>query len=729
MAEERVEIVTLNIEADKAIKDLAESQKAAKKLRDEIKELSKAEGDNSLEVAKKTAELKNVQAEMRVNTNTAKALLKVEKEQTGSINEMRAELTKVSAEWAALSKKERENESIGGKLAKKKLDLTNALKAEGKATGDARMYVGSYTDSIKEALSGTSLFSPAIGKATGGVQMFGTAFKTALGPIGLVVAIIGAIVAAVNSFFKSSEEGQASLRRLQAIFSGVFGVMNDLLSDVGEAIVWIFENPKKAISDFAKLIKENIINRFNGLLELLPALGKAIGLLFKGEFSEAGKVAGDAVAKVALGVENFTDKVVDGFNKAVDGVNEFTKKAVEAAKIAQQLADQETALIKLRRESRLETAKNKDAIQDLLLLSRDETKSAEERREAIQKANELSLRDLELKEEVLKKNYELIKAQSSLSKSTEEDMDKLYDAEVALYEMRAQNSAVRRQLLNRENTLIREIAAEQEAIRKKEAEDALAALNAEIEAELEKQRRLDEIDEQRRLNKEEARQIDLENEYIVEQDNLFRMLELEREALEEKRQQEIEFALKIGADTTLINKKYSKAKQELDKAEFEAKMALASSFANDIAQIAGENTKVGKAAAVAQTTISTFQAAQGAFASLSPIPIVGPELGAVAAGAAVAMGVKNVKSILKTKSGLPGESGGGAPSINADVASVPNQAIRAEGEAPELNEGIVSRDTIRDEGVQGGGYIPVLVSDEVTAKQNETSRNQLTSVV
>ena len=41
--------------------------------------------------------------------------------------------------------------------------------------------------------------------------------------------------------------------------------------------------------NFVDLIKENIINRFEGLLELIPQLGKAINALFKGNFSEAGK--------------------------------------------------------------------------------------------------------------------------------------------------------------------------------------------------------------------------------------------------------------------------------------------------------------------------------------------------------------------------------------------------------------------------------------------------------
>ena len=65
---------------------------------------------------------------------------------------------------------------------------------------------------------------------------------------------------------------------------------------------------------------------------------------------------------------------------------------------------------------------------------------------------------------------------------------------------------------------------------------------------------------------------------------------------------------------------------------------------------------MGKAAAVAQTTIDTYRAAQSSYTSLSGIPIVGPVLGALAAGAAVASGLANVKKITGTNAKF--EAGG-----------------------------------------------------------------------
>ncbi|MBI2401111.1 MAG: hypothetical protein HYV23_08685 [Deltaproteobacteria bacterium] len=56
-----------------------------------------------------------------------------------------------------------------------------------------------------------------------------------------------------------------------------------------------------------------------------------------------------------------------------------------------------------------------------------------------------------------------------------------------------------------------------------------------------------------------------------------------------------------------------------------------------------------KAFAVAETVIQTYRAAQGAFASLAPIPVVGPALGAAAAAAAIAAGLARVEQIKNTR--------------------------------------------------------------------------------
>ncbi|CAM3794646.1 tape measure domain-containing protein [Kerstersia gyiorum] len=59
----------------------------------------------------------------------------------------------------------------------------------------------------------------------------------------------------------------------------------------------------------------------------------------------------------------------------------------------------------------------------------------------------------------------------------------------------------------------------------------------------------------------------------------------------------------------------------------------------------GEQSAAYKAAAIAQTIIQTYQAAQGAYTSLVGIPVVGPALATAAAAAAVAGGMARVSSI------------------------------------------------------------------------------------
>lgn len=103
------------------------------------------------------------------------------------------------------------------------------------------------------------------------------------------------------------------------------------------------------------------------------------------------------------------------------------------------------------------------------------------------------------------------------------------------------------------------------------------------------------------------------------------------------------------------------AQMAIDKAATDAKIANLNQVANVLGQASaalGTATAAGKVAAVAQATISTYTSAVSSYNSLSGIPIVGPVLGAVAAGLAVASGIANVKKILAVK--VPGGGGGGA---------------------------------------------------------------------
>jgi hypothetical protein len=115
------------------------------------------------------------------------------------------------------------------------------------------------------------------------------------------------------------------------------------------------------------------------------------------------------------------------------------------------------------------------------------------------------------------------------------------------------------------------------------------------------------------------------------------------------------------------------ARVEIDKAEVNAKMENASKIAGllgGLSDLVGKESAAGKAFAVAQATIDTYLSAQKAYQSMVGIPVAGPALAAVAAGVAIAGGIKNIREITRVK--LPGGGGGGAsaPSITASAPAV-----------------------------------------------------------
>jgi len=134
----------------------------------------------------------------------------------------------------------------------------------------------------------------------------------------------------------------------------------------------------------------------------------------------------------------------------------------------------------------------------------------------------------------------------------------------------------------------------------------------------------------------------------------------------------------LSDDIKAINQDEVDFKAELRKVDADNVKSTAITTLNTLGALAGTGSAIGKAAAVAQTTMDTYKAAQGAFSALSGIPIVGPALGAVAAGIAVAGGIANIKKIVAVK--LPGTvtlpGGDTPPSIPPTnyVSSIPKPA-------------------------------------------------------
>ena len=130
-----------------------------------------------------------------------------------------------------------------------------------------------------------------------------------------------------------------------------------------------------------------------------------------------------------------------------------------------------------------------------------------------------------------------------------------------------------------------------------------------------------------------------------------------------------------------------------------------------------ENRKmfeIGKAAAIANTTITTIESAQKAFNSLAGIPIVGPALGGAAAAAAIAGGIARVSQIQSTTmgggGGFGGAGGAGATATPQGAQQAPENVVDATFNL-QTEQGFISTDQIRgvasglNEFIEDGGRI------------------------
>jgi len=328
------------------------------------------------------------------------------------------------------------------------------------------------------AISGFKGITKSVGTAIKGFK----SLKFAIAATGIGALIIA--IAAVGQAFTRSEEGQNKFAKLMGVIGAVTGQFMDAVAGLGDLIIGAFENPKQALTNFANLIKDNIVNRFEGLLELVPQLGKAIGLLFEGKFKEAGKTATNAVAKVTLGVEDIVDKT----QQAIDKTNEFIQATVEEGEIAGKIADQRAKADKVDRELLVERAEANRRIAELREQAADkENVSLEKRLEAIKEAGQIEA-DITQKEiEAAKLRLEAKQAENALGLSTKADLEEEAQLKAQVINLETNRLRTQKALTAELTTAIREQATERKAIQaeedaaEKERKDRIAAEDKERE--------------------------------------------------------------------------------------------------------------------------------------------------------------------------------------------------------------------------------------------------------
>ena len=544
-------------------------------------------------------------------------------------------------------------------------------------------------------------------KAAGsGIKSFGRGLKTVNGIA--KASVLGVLVLTVTSLtaaFTSSEEGQNMFAKGMAALSAVVAVFTDRLAALGRGLINLFTDPMGALEDFANSFQSFIMDKIDLAIESVGFMGTAISKLFSGDFKGALSDAGKGVS----GLLRATNPLVMVTEALVTGTKNLVTEMKEEAKIAGQIADQRAKADKLDRQILVDRAKANRDRADLLEKAVDKEKfTTSERIEFLKQAGALEdeITAKEIQAAQLRLDAKI--AENALGDSTKEDLEEEANLRANLINLETAKLTKAKEVtsqiiaLNAEEAAAAKAIADQKIADDKEAEDKKKAAEAELKT----------LEDQIR-----------EAEAVSEADR--RALEIEK--VKEHYQNLIDLAkakgIAIGGLEKALADKLAgfaedTSKQETKWADMtsEEKLGIAKDALGNMATILGEESAAGKAAAIASATISTFESANSSYSSLAGIPIIGPALGALAAGAAIVSGMAQVKAITSTKLPTlggktpPAVSGGGVsapplpqpPAFNTVGASDTNQLASAIGEQEQqpVQAFVVSNDVTTAQGLE-----------------------------
>lgn len=583
--------------------------------------------------------------------------------------------------------------SSGEDVGKINKELANTGKTLGDTNQKAAQGAGTF-DTLKDAIG--KVPGPLKG-VTEGVGTVNTSLKAlAANPIVLVITALVAALVALYKAFASTEEGA---EKIEQIMDGIGAVITT--------------------------IRDRILK-----------LAGAVISFFKGDFKEAAAQAKEAVTGVG-------DAIVKAYTAAADA----TRRLQEAEDDLNRVLNVSRA--KLERD----LAKTKELITDETASYRDRRKAIDEVREAEGKQTQAELANAQKTLKALQDKYALDAQNSDLA-------DQIAQQQIRVYNIEQQSAADIRSLNRQSRSIEKEEQAKATENYQKEMEKRkqAAANLAEFEQQITKLRQENYINSIEDEGKKALVQIQInwDNEInLVKQKLAERRLtqqqaadleaEIDKKYFEQRQQerqkqtdeadkQRADADAKLQADqfaklqasqqrmrdgiakATADYKAQTEAQIKIDQLAAAKRRAILDTVGNALgafANLVGKQTAAGKALAVAQATIDTYQSAVSSYKSLAGIPIVGPALGFVAAAAAIAAGIANVREIVNTK--VPGTAADSttAPSAASVAASAPV--------APTQVSTSIDQETVNNLGSAVSGRAYVLESD-VTRDQNRNER-------
>ena len=496
------------------------------------------------------------------------------------------------------------------------------------------------SDQMKSGFKAAEQGTKGLGSSIGGLIK-------SLGLIGVAMAVFEFM----RDIVSKNQKVMDALNTATTAFEIILYKLFDALEPIGNAMKAAFEDPKQAVLDLWEVIKENLVNRLEGVVLQFKALGTVIKAALDLDWdgvTEGAKDFASATVQVVTGLDAVQQAAaLDSFKNFIDDVNAGTRAAIDQAAALVALRN-EVALLEARQRGLILEYQNEAEIQRQI---RDDISlTIAERLAANEELGRILDEQAQKEEAIANKRLELARAELALNTSSIDLQVALIDAETELADVRERINGQRSEQLTNQKSLEKELFDFQQELR--------TALLEGREKELEEtQLYYDNLNEIARKAGEDNFEIEAARANAVnELNDKFRKEDLEKE------------------------KKAAKDRIDIANKEKDARFTAASGLAQGLSGLVsalGNQSKasvaIQKTLAVAQIAIDTARsissaitAATSAAAATGPGAVVATPVFIATQIATVLAAVGQAVAILNS---APGGGSASLPSVSIPTAS------------------------------------------------------------
>lgn len=451
----------------------------------------------------------------------------------------------------------------------------------------------------------------------------------ALGIIGVALAVFNYM----RDILSKNQKVMDALSTATTAFEIIINRLFEAIEPLGKVMSDAFDNPRQAVADLWKAIKENLLSRVEGLINGYKAVGKVLKAAFELDWDaikEGAEDFGTAMIQATTGLNEAQQAAVaEGFKEFVKDVKSATIAAVDQAKALQSLRN-EVILLEAEQRRLMLTYQNEAEIQRQI---RDDISlTIQERLAANEELGRILTEQTEKEEAIAMRRLELAKAELAVNKTSIELQAAVIDAETELADVRERINGQRSEQLTNQKALEKELFDIQQELR-------VATLSA-------REKEIEELEVYYEMLAEKAR-IAGESDIEIEAARIRALADLR----DKFRKEDLEKEKAANA------KKMAEEKKIKD-----AKIQAATDVSGALGTIAAAVEQQGKAGliaskvlTVAQIAIDTAKAISGAIAQAQSVPFPG-NIAAIAVGvASVIAGIASAVATLNSAN-VPGPS-------------------------------------------------------------------------